>query len=386
MSYRGSRVDDIPRVLRALLAQGSLCGEVNGFPPPLECAGDAPSTTAAALLAAEVEKSAAAKAAVVYDLDALRSTFTGLLAAFPPHFKHALAVKSAPMAFVVDEALAAGLGCECASFGEAAHALARGCNPASVVFDSPAKTVAELRWALEVGIAVNADSLAELERIDGIVAERAAAGRPPSTSTLGLRVNPIIRGGAIGIFAVSEPDSKFGHPLHSRESRAAAVGAFVQRPWLTALHCHVGSAGTSLPMLARGAAALVALADEIDGACAGGAGAPPSFRVTALDIGGGLACSGASDEVSPTFAEYAAVLQEAAPGLFSNTRRAVVTEFGRALTMKSGWVVAQVEYAKEPDMTRSDQQSIAAPSPSISTLLNGMVFGFAIFSSSSFIP
>ena len=91
-------------------------------------------------------------------------------AAFPPHFRHPLAVKRAPMSFVLEEALAGGLGAACASFGAAAHALACGCDPSWVGFDSPAKSVEELRWALEVGVAVNADSLEELRRIDALVA------------------------------------------------------------------------------------------------------------------------------------------------------------------------------------------------------------------------
>ena len=140
------------------------------------------------LLSPKVERDAARKMAVVYDEDALHAHFEAARDAFPPNFKHALAMKSAPMAFVLDEAVRAGLGVECASFGEAAGAIARGCPPEDVVFDSPAKTTAELRWALELGITVNADSLDELERIDTIHAERADAAAPASTSSIGLRV------------------------------------------------------------------------------------------------------------------------------------------------------------------------------------------------------
>ena len=122
---------------------------------------------------------------------------------------------------------------------------------------------------------------------------------------------------------MSSPDSKFGHPLHTVESRAEVVEAFQRFSWLTALHAHVGSAGTSLPMLAQGSATLISLADEIDSATGS------AVRVTSLDIGGGLACSSASDGVAPTFMEYADVLREAAPGLFSCTNRRVFTEFGQ---------------------------------------------------------
>ena len=92
-----------------------------------------------------------------------------------------------------------------ADFGEAASAVARGADPSYVLFDSPAKTVPELRWALEVGLTINADSLAELERIQALLTERGPSR--PSRSRIGLRVNPIVQGGAISIFAVSaSPD------------------------------------------------------------------------------------------------------------------------------------------------------------------------------------
>lgn len=339
LEYRGALASDIPAVLRALRACGAL--PANGANVD-QCHSEA-------FLRAEVQRSAAQKFLVVYDEDALKSTFAAVRAAFPPHFVHALAMKSAPLAFALDAAVEAGLGLECASFGEAAHAVERGCPPRHVVFDSPAKTLPELRWALACGLTVNADSLEELVRIEAVQAERRAANVPPSTSTIGLRVNPIISGGAVPIFAVSSsPECKFGHPLHSIEAREAVLDAFARWPWLHGLHCHVGSAGTSLEMLARGARALCDLADEIDAAHRGReGGSDGAARVQWLDIGGGLACSTGKEDVTPTFSEYAQALAAAAPALFERRERTVFTEFGRALTSKSGWIVSQVEYAKQ---------------------------------------
>ena len=39
--------------------------------------------------------------------------------------------------------------------------------------------------------------------------------------------------------------------------------------------------------------------------------------MTTVDIGGGLPVNFESDEISPTFAEYAAILRETVPALFS---------------------------------------------------------------------
>jgi diaminopimelate decarboxylase len=53
----------------------------------------------------------------------------------------------------------------------------------------------------------------------------------------------------------------------------------------------------------------------------------------------------ASDEETPTYAEYAELLAASAPGLFDG-RYGLVTEFGRSLLAKHGTVLARVEYTK----------------------------------------
>ena len=59
----------------------------------------------------------------------------------------------------------AGAGLECASIEEVELSLAAGCAPERIIFDSPAKTTAELRFALERGIHLNLDNFGELERV-----------------------------------------------------------------------------------------------------------------------------------------------------------------------------------------------------------------------------
>lgn len=77
-----------------------------------------------------------------------------------------LQAKACPLRFILSLAVQQGLGVECASHGECLSALEAGCDPSLVVFDSPAKTREEIRWALEMGITLNADNLSELERVD----------------------------------------------------------------------------------------------------------------------------------------------------------------------------------------------------------------------------
>ncbi|WP_435847662.1 diaminopimelate decarboxylase [Streptomyces fumanus] len=262
---------------------------------------------------------------------ALRAAFEEAVAPGTPVL-HAFAVKATPLVPVVRLLAEEGLGAEVASPGELALARAAGVPPERTVLDSPAKTVAELREALALGIAVNADNPQELARLDALLAEA------PSGAPLGLRVNPQIGGGSIEAVSTATATSKFGVALRDEGAREWVVRAFLDRPWLTRLHAHTGSQGIPLPLLARGVAETYALAEEINERAG-------RRQIDTLDIGGGLPVNFASDVTTPTYGEYVRVLREAVPGLFGGAY-GLVTEFGRSLLARHGTLVARVEYAK----------------------------------------
>ncbi|MFF9702978.1 diaminopimelate decarboxylase [Streptomyces griseofuscus] len=262
---------------------------------------------------------------------ALRTAFEAVLAPGTPVL-HAFAVKASPLVPVLRLLHEEGIGAEVASPGELALARAAGVPAAHTVLDSPAKTPAELREALTLGIAVNADNPQELDRLDALV--RSA----PTRSPLGVRVNPQIGGGSIGATSTATETSKFGVALRDEGAREWVVGAYAERPWLTRLHAHTGSQGIPLELLARGVAETYALAEEINARVG-------RRQIDTLDIGGGLPVNFAGEATAPTYARYARLLAEQVPGLCAG-RYGLVTEFGRSLLAKHGTVVARVEYAK----------------------------------------
>ncbi|MET9419146.1 diaminopimelate decarboxylase [Streptomyces sp. NPDC006540] len=270
------------------------------------------------------------------DVAGIRSSVAALRAAFAAvtdaPVLHAFAVKAAPLVPVLALLHAEGMGAEVASPGELALARAAGVPAGSIVLDSPAKTVAELREALGLGIAINADNWQELARVDDLV----AAGHtvPP----LGLRVNPQVGGGSIGALSTATPTSKFGVTLRDEGSRERVVRACLERPWLTRLHAHSGSQGMALTRMTEGVLAVYELAEEINAAAG-------RRQIDTIDIGGGLPVNFASEEHTPAFADYTALLKERVPGLLDG-RYGLVTEFGRSLLAKHGTVLARVEYAK----------------------------------------
>ncbi|WP_406344164.1 diaminopimelate decarboxylase [Streptomyces sp. NBC_00648] len=245
---------------------------------------------------------------------------------------HAFAVKACPLVPVLRLLAAQGLGAEVASPGELALARAAGIGPALTVLDSPAKTPAELREALALGIAVNADNPQELARLDALVASAATA------SPLGLRVNPQLGAGSIGALSTATRTSKFGVGLRDEGAREWVVEAYAARPWLTRLHTHAGSQGVPLALMAEGVRTAYELAEEVNARVG-------RRQIDTVDLGGGLPVNFASDEESPTYEEYARLLSERVPGLFDGSY-ALVTEFGRSLLAKHGTVLARVEYAK----------------------------------------
>ncbi|MFE6838905.1 diaminopimelate decarboxylase [Streptomyces sp. NPDC057705] len=295
--------------VRAAVEQGLVGG--SGSAEPLTCLLDT----------AGIRASAAA----------LTSAFAAALAPGTPVL-HAFAVKAAPLVPVLRLLADAGLGCEVASPGELALARAAGVPAGRTVLDSPAKTAAELREALALGIAVNADNPQELARLDALVAQA------PTGAPIGLRINPQTGAGTIDALSTATSTSKFGIALRDPGAREWLVRAYLDRPWLTRLHVHSGSQGVPLPLIAEGVRELHALAEEINAAAG-------RRQVDTLDIGGGLPVNFASDEQTPRFAEYVSALREAAPALFSGAY-GLVTEFGRSLLAKHGLVLARVEYTK----------------------------------------
>ncbi|MCZ4122883.1 diaminopimelate decarboxylase [Streptomyces sp. H39-S7] len=269
------------------------------------------------------------------DVTGIHEAVAALQEAFAPPgatVTHTFAVKAAALVPVLRLLAGLGLGAEVASPGELAIARAAGVPAGRVVLDSPAKTVAELREALALGIAVNADNPQELTRLDALVAAA------PTASPIGLRVNPQVGGGSIGAMSTATATSKFGIALRDDGAEEWVLRAYADRPWLNRVHTHTGSQGVPLDLMAAGVRAAYDLAERVNAAAG-------RRQVTTLDIGGGLPVNFTSDEVTPAFHDYARLLRATVPGLFDGRYR-LVTEFGRSLLAKTGTVLARVEYTK----------------------------------------
>jgi len=271
-------------------------------------------------------------AVIFYDLLFLEARLRHLISNFPDNTLHGLAIKANPLRRIMEFArmVASNIGVEAASVGEMIMALRAGYRPDQVVFDSPVKTVTDLKTALTAGVHVNIDNLSELNRVAQIT---------PSGS-IGIRINPQVGVGTILESSVAGDYSKFGVPFN--HYRTELEQAFLNYPWLTGVHLHVGSQGCPVNMLTDGIGVLYDFVFELN-TKRKTIGFPP---VSVFDIGGGLPISYQFSMTPPSMEEYVAKIAERAPQLFDPSLFKLITEFGRWTYTNAGWTVSRVEYVK----------------------------------------
>ncbi len=264
----------------------------------------------------------------VYSAGAMRDRLRQFQVAFagrPALFCYA--VKANSNIAVIRTLAAAGAGADTVSGGEIERALAAGVPPARIVFAGIAKTDAEIRFALGLGIMqFNVESVPELLRISAVATELG------TTAPIALRINPDVDAGTLDKISTGRKDDKFGIPY------ADAIGLYGLARTLpgirpVGLHLHIGSQITTLEPFRRAYARGVALFRELH------AGGMPLRR---LDLGGGFGVRYRNEEpVSP--AAFAALVEELVRGLDVE----LVFEPGRALVAEAGVLVAGVVYRKE---------------------------------------
>lgn len=265
-------------------------------------------------------------AVIFIDFDIISDRLNRLKRAFPTGALHAVAVKTNPLTAVLHHLVSEGMGLEAASVGEVLMAANVGLKPEKLVFDSPAKTVAEIAYLSEnfSGMRINADSLAELSRYKEV----------NEVFSLGLRVNPLVIPDTLAAMTVSTADSKFGVPISERE---AIIDACSNCQSLDSLHMHIGSQYKDFQPVIEAIRLIISLANEINTRVG-------YKKISTLDIGGGFPVN--YGEGSEYLVEnYAHALENSCPELYNGTYK-VVTEFGRYVHANAAWIASRIEYVK----------------------------------------
>ena len=222
-----------------------------------------------------------------------------------------------------------GAGADVVSLGELERALAAGITPEMIVFSGVAKTVAEMRRGLEVGIhCFNVESEPELERLDMVAADMGKVAR------VSVRINPDVDARTHAKISTGKAENKFGIP-YARAREVYARIADMANVQAVGVDMHIGSQITDLEPFGDAFTLLAELVTQLraDG-----------HHLEHVDVGGGLGIPYNAEEDAPPRPEaYASVVRAKIEQLGVK----LVIEPGRLLVGNAGIMVTKVEYVKE---------------------------------------
>ncbi len=263
--------------------------------------------------------------AYVYAEDDLRArarAFVEALRARHDEFDVLFASKAFPCTAAYRLFAAEGVSCDVASGGELALALRGGFDPARIYLHGNAKSLAELREAIDAGVGhVVLDSFMDVDRLERVAAERGVR------QAVLIRVTPGVAGRTHEKISTGQADSKFGFGLDdARLAIERLRGSTVLE--LQGLHMHIGSQLLSVDAYRPAVAALATLGD---------------FPV--YNLGGGLGVAYTADQEPPSIEQWVDAQASAANELLGPGKRLLV-EPGRALVANAGVTLYTVETVK----------------------------------------
>ncbi len=219
-----------------------------------------------------------------------------------------------------------GAGFDIVSGGELARVLQAGGDPKKVVFSGVGKREDELELALRAGLLmVNVESAEELALLDRV------GRRLKLKAPFALRVNPDVDAKTHRYIATGLKTSKFGVPfeeavaLYRKSRRLRGVEA-------VGVDCHIGSQLTDARPVREAMARVGGLYRDLRA---------QGFKLTHLDVGGGLGVTYASER-PPAVKDYARAVLEPLAGLGAT----LVLEPGRVLVANAGVLLTRVLFRK----------------------------------------
>ena len=254
----------------------------------------------------------------------MRARARGLQAAFAAEsedFELIFASKAFPCAAVCALFAEEGFGCDVASAGELAIALAGGVPAAKIQMHGNAKSDLDLEHAVELGIgAIVVDNLRDLDRLERLV-------DGPAKQRIYLRIAPGVSPDTHPAISTGGPNTKFGFDLEHAPA-AIARAQQIEALDLAGLHFHIGSQIFDLSPFEGALRTLANLGD---------------FK--AYNLGGGLASAYTAQDQPPSYPEYAAAKAGALESVFGPGHK-LLDEPGRALVANGCVTLYSIESVK----------------------------------------
>lgn len=228
-----------------------------------------------------------------------------------------------------------GLGIDAVSPGEIHAALQAGFEPERILLTVNNATPADMAWAVERGIMVNIDSLAQMEMFGSSYPDREVC----------VRINPNVGGGHHGHVITGGPGSKFG--ISYREVNNILETADRYGLNIAGVHQHIGSGILSTGTFIEAMDVLLETAARFPGLkfidFGGGIGVPYRPEDRQIDV------KALGARISREFAEFRDRYQGG--GSASGSLKLII-EPGRYIVAECGWLLATVTSVKQGERYR----------------------------------
>jgi len=239
------------------------------------------------------------------------------------------AMKANPALGVIQVFAQAGCGFDIVSGGEMERVLAAGGQAGKIIFSGVGKTRAEMKRALDVGIACfNVESEAELEVLSEVAVSMGL--RAP----VSIRVNPNVDPKTHPYISTGLKDSKFG-VAHERVVPTYQRAAKLPGIRVVGIDCHIGSQITQEAPYLDAVERMLDLVEAIEAV---------GIPVSHIDFGGGLGINYHDDTPPPAdqlWQKLLALLDARGFG-----QRQLMIEPGRSLVGNAGVCLTEVLYLK----------------------------------------
>ncbi len=218
-----------------------------------------------------------------------------------------------------------GSGFDIVSIGELERVLFAGADTSSCVFSGVAKTKAEIKRALEVGIfCFNVESMAEMNRIEKVAKDMGAQ------APISLRVNPNIDAKTHPYISTGLKENKFGVDI---DDAIPIYQMAHDSPYLTVkgLDCHIGSQLIEVSPFLDALDKVLELVDKLN---------KINIRIAHLDLGGGVGIKYDNEQTIDINAYIASILDKVGD-------LKIILEPGRAVVGNAGVFITKVEFLKK---------------------------------------
>lgn len=265
-----------------------------------------------------------------YSASALRQSYQS----YREHFKAensliCFAVKANSNQAIIAALGKMGAGADVVSEGELRRALQAGIPAERIVYSGVAKTIHEMRFALQQDIfQFNIESEPELELLNEVAL---AEGKQ---AAIAFRINPDIDARTHAKISTGKASNKFGIPW-TRAREAYARAAELPAIRVQGIDIHIGSQLTELAPFELAFRCLAELTVELRG---------QGHDISVLDIGGGLGIDYADGKPPPPpIADYATLAND----ILGQLGCKILVEPGRSLVGDAGILLSRVIYIKD---------------------------------------